>query len=55
MHKHQLDYSLDDLEAMRQFNIIRTRHAYVKVQTVATDDLGNVDSEGTSMPRPSDL
>ncbi|XP_065362669.1 zinc finger protein 558 isoform X1 [Calliphora vicina] len=55
MHKHKLDYSLEDLESMRQFNIIRTRHAYVKVQTAATEDSGHVDSEGTSMPRPSDL
>lgn len=36
-----MELSLDDLECMRQFNIIKTRHAYVKVQTEAVKETVN--------------
>ncbi|KAM7361222.1 uncharacterized protein ACRADG_010606 isoform 1-T1 [Cochliomyia hominivorax] len=44
LHKHNLDLSLDDLESMRQFNIIRTRHAFVKVQTEPVKQSINISS-----------
>lgn len=50
LHKHDVELSLDELESMRQFNIIKTRHAYIKVQTEAVKEtVKTVDQNGPSV------